>query len=62
MTALEKETLKKSLLQLAHEEPDFVRELLLEVKEDLKKARRKRLEDIVEEDFKEYDEVFKALT
>lgn len=61
MTALEKETLKKSLLQLAHEEPDFVRELLLEVKEDLKKARRKRLEDIVEEDFKEYDEVFKAL-
>ncbi|HEV7349412.1 hypothetical protein [Telluribacter sp.] len=61
MTALEKETLKKSLLQLAHEEPDFVRELLLEVKEDLKKARRKRLEEIVEEDFREYDEVFKAL-
>ncbi|WP_247237481.1 hypothetical protein [Telluribacter sp. SYSU D00476] len=61
MTAMEKETLKKSLLHLAQEEPDFLRELLLEVKEDLKKARRKRLEEIVEEDFREYDEVFKAL-
>jgi len=38
-----------------------LREVLLEVKDDLKKAKRQQLEEIVSEDFEEYEEVFRAL-
>ncbi|WP_435354379.1 hypothetical protein [Emticicia sp. SJ17W-69] len=62
MTAvIDKEMIKKSLKDLVHTEPDFVSELLLEVSADLKIAKKQRLVEIVKEDFKEYDEVFKAL-
>lgn len=60
-TVLDKEVLKKSLIELAENEPDYVQALFLEVKEELNKARKQRLEEIVKEDFDEYGEVFKAL-
>ena len=60
-TVVDKETLKNSLIQLAKSEPDFVRQLLLEINDDLKKARRTRLEGIIDEDFEEYEQVFRAL-
>ncbi len=60
-TVLGKEVLKKSLIELAENEPDYVQALFLEVKEELNKARKQRLEEIVKEDFDEYGEVFKAL-
>jgi hypothetical protein len=46
---------------LAATEPDFVRELISEIDIDLKKSKRQHLEDIINEDFKEYGDVFKAL-
>jgi hypothetical protein len=62
MTAIiDKELLRKSLIDLAETEPDFVKELFLEINTDLQKSKRKRLEEIVNEDFNEYADVFKAL-
>lgn len=60
-TVLDKEILKKSLIDLAKTEPDFIRELISEINEDLKKSRKQRLEAIINEDFKEYEDVFRAL-
>ena len=60
-TVLDKEILKKSLIDLAKTEPDFVQELVSEINEDLKKSKKQRLESIINEDFKEYEDVFRAL-
>ena len=62
MTAvIDKQLLRKSLIDLVVTEPDFVRELMSEIDLDLKKTKRQRLEEIVKEDFNEYSDVFKAL-
>jgi inorganic pyrophosphatase/exopolyphosphatase len=62
MTAIiDKQLLRKSLIDLAKTEPDFIRELISEIDTDLKKSKRQRLEEIINEDFKEYEDVFKAL-
>jgi hypothetical protein len=62
MTAvIDKQLLRKSLIDLVETEPEFIRELMSEIDSDLKKTKRQRLEEIVSEDFKEYGEVFKAL-
>ena len=58
---INKEQLSKSLKELAVTEPDFVKALLLEIANDLKRMKRHRLEEIVNEDFAEYEAVFKAL-
>jgi hypothetical protein len=62
MTAIiDKQLLRESLIDLVATEPDFVRELIAEIDSDLKKTKRQRLEEIINEDFNEYNEVFKAL-
>jgi hypothetical protein len=62
MTAiLDKEVIRKSLIDLAIVEPEFVSALILEVDANLKKSRKQRLTEIIKEDFEEYHEVFKAL-
>lgn len=62
MTAIiDKQLLRKSLIDLVATEPDFVRELITEIDFDLKKSKRQCLEEIINEDFNEYGEVFKAL-
>lgn len=58
---IDKELVRKSLKDLAIAEPDFVTALLAEIDNDLKKAKQKRLNQIIDEDFEEYKEVFKAL-
>ncbi|AQG80586.1 hypothetical protein [Spirosoma montaniterrae] len=58
---IDKEQLSRSLKQLAVNEPDFVKTLLREITEELKRAKRQRLEQIVNEDFAEYEDVFRAL-
>ncbi len=58
---LDKEQISKSLKQLAICEPDFVKGLLLEIADELKQMKRQRLEQIVNEDFAEYEAVFRAL-
>ncbi len=57
-----KEELKKVLLVLAKHEPAYVQELLSEIHEELKKARKRWLVEIVNEDFEEYGDIFKALS
>lgn len=62
MTAvLDKEFIRKSLIDLAMVEPEFVSALILEVDANLKKSKKQRLTEIIKEDFEEYGEVFKAL-
>ena len=62
MTAvLDKTLIEKTLKELVIQEPDYVSDLLRQIGEELKVAKRKRLEEIVNEDFEEYGEVFKAL-
>lgn len=58
---IDKDQLSRSLKELALTEPDFVKALLLEVANELKRMKRHRLEQIVNEDFAEYEAVFKAL-
>jgi hypothetical protein len=58
---LDKEQISKSLKALAVSEPDFVKQLLLEIVNELKQSKRQRLEEIVNEDFSEYEAVFRAL-
>ena len=58
---LDKEQISKSLKQLAVSEPDFVKSLLLEIADELKRMKRQRLEQIVAEDFAEYEAVFRVL-
>lgn len=55
---IEKAALKEALKELIVEEPSFVEDLLEELATDLKK---RRLEEIINEDFREYDDVFKKL-
>ncbi|MFN8343642.1 MAG: hypothetical protein U0X91_01485 [Spirosomataceae bacterium] len=62
MTAvLDKSMIEKSLKALAIQEPEYVSDLIKQLEEELKIAKKKRLEEIVKEDFEEYGEVFKAL-
>jgi DNA-binding ferritin-like protein (Dps family) len=62
MTAIiDKETLRHSLKEFAVNEPDFVDNLIKEIEEDWKEAKKKKLKQIIKEDFEEYAEVFKAL-
>ncbi|SFF09542.1 hypothetical protein [Spirosoma endophyticum] len=58
---IDKEQLSKSLKELVITEPDFVKALLLDIANDLKRIKRQRLEQIVNEDFAEYEAVFRAL-
>ncbi len=61
MTAvIDKEMLKKALRELFVEEPNYVGELITELNTE-QKSKKQRLSEIVKEDFKEYDSVFKAL-
>lgn len=60
-TALDKEQIRKSLKELAISEPDFVKNLLLDIANELKRAKLQRLAEIINEDFDEYEAVFRAL-
>ncbi|MCU0470497.1 MAG: hypothetical protein MUF58_18055 [Arcicella sp.] len=60
-TVADKERIRMSLKNLVLEEPNFIDDLVSELSEDLKKSKQNRLERIINEDFEEYKEVFKAL-
>ena len=57
-STIDKDLVKKSLKELMVSDPNYVSELILELSNELKK---KELEKIVADNFREYDEVFKAL-
>lgn len=61
-TAAEREELKKRLIELVESEPDFVNTLILDVRNELKRRKKKMdFDQVLEENFKEYDAVFRAL-
>jgi hypothetical protein len=60
-TLAEREELKKVILEMVETEPGFVEGLIIDAGEKLRLAKKAKLEQIVNEDFKEYEEVFKAL-
>jgi ribosomal protein S7 len=60
-TTIDKDMLKEALTRLSKEEPDFVEKMINDVLDNIKKNRKSRLEQIVKEDFEQYDDVFKAL-
>jgi energy-converting hydrogenase A subunit M len=60
-TVLDKENLKSYLKIMVENEPAFMYDLMEEIKIDLQAIRKKQIEEIVNEDFKEYHDVFKAL-
>jgi len=64
----DKEILKSALAELIQEQPSLFKEVIREILEENKiivsdeqLERRKRLEAILEEDFSQYDDVFRAL-
>jgi len=60
-TLAEREELKKVILELVETETGFVESLISDVGEKLRLSKKAKLKQIVNEDFKEYNEVFKAL-
>ncbi len=62
MTAvLDKEIIRKSLKYWIEHDPNFVEELLLELKVDLKVIEDKFFEDAIAHNFNKYEQTFKAL-
>lgn len=61
-TVAEREELKKRLIELAESDPDFVNTLIIDVRNELKRRKKKMdFDQLLEENFKEYDAVFRAL-
>lgn len=58
---VDKELLKRTLKELVIHEPNFVKNLITEINDDLVKTKKERLESIVDEDFVEYQKVFEEL-
>ena len=57
----DKEILKNSIKAMVLIQPTFLKELVVEIEQDNQLSMQERLNKIVDEDFEEYDEVFKAL-
>jgi hypothetical protein len=61
-TIAEREELKKRLIELVESEPDFVNSLLNDVMKEIKRRKRDlEFDKLLEENFKEYEPVFRAL-
>ena len=65
---LDKDMVKEALRELIHEEPETFKTMLKEILAEMlqqddtaKQTKRQRLEQIVNEDFAEYEAVFRAL-
>lgn len=58
---IDKEQLRNVLNTLVVQEPDFVAQLMSDINDALQQTKRKRLEQIVNEDFTEYEAVFRKL-
>jgi len=58
---IDKEQLRNVLNTLVVQEPDFVAQLMSDINDALQQTKRQRLEQIVNEDFTEYEAVFRKL-
>ena len=57
----DKEILKNSIKEMMEKDPNFVLDLFEGLEQKLENAKKERLSQIVDEDFEEYKDVFKAL-
>jgi hypothetical protein len=57
----DKERIRYTLKELATQEPNFVSDLMAEVAAFVKAEKRRKLEQIVNEDFTEYEGMFRRL-
>ncbi|MBK8779366.1 MAG: hypothetical protein IPO25_18925 [Saprospiraceae bacterium] len=53
--------IKLNLKKLVKEDPFFIRQLIVEINEEILLAKSEKLKSIIKEDFERYEEVFKAL-
>ena len=61
-TVAEREEQKKRLIELAESDPELIISLLNDVWEEIKQKKiNTEFDEILEENFKEYDAVFRAL-
>ena len=61
-TISERKELKKRLIELVESDPDFVNSLLNDVMKEIKRRKRDlEFDKLLEENFKEYEAVFRAL-
>ena len=60
-STIDKEQIRNALKTLVVQEPDFVAQLMSDINDALQQTKRKRLEQIVNEDFTEYEAVFRKL-
>ena len=60
-STIDKEQLRNVLNTLVVQEPDFVAQLMSDINDALQQTKRQRLEQIVNEDFTEYEAVFRKL-
>jgi ribosomal protein L20 len=58
---LDKDLIRKALIEYTVSDPEYISSLLEDIKQQIAEINRKKLENIVNEDFTEYDSVFKAL-
>ena len=58
---VDKEILKNSIKEMMEKDPNFVLDLFEGLEQKLENAKKERLSQIVDEDFEEYKDVFKAL-
>jgi hypothetical protein len=59
-TLIDKAKFKESLKDLLLEDPNLLKTILMEIRDE-SEERKKKLDDIIDLHFKEYDEVFRAL-
>lgn len=58
---IDRESLLVALRDLVREDPNTFKSLIKEADENIEKQKKERLEQIINEDFAEYDDVFRAL-
>jgi len=58
---IDKARIEQEMKILLETEPEYVQNLIVEINQILEDKARAKLEQIVKEDFDEYDDVFKAL-
>ncbi|MER0440281.1 hypothetical protein [Emticicia sp. W12TSBA100-4] len=62
MTAiLDKDSIRKLLKDLVIEDPNFVTELIIELKDDLRVAENQKIEESISKIFNRYEQTFKSL-
>lgn len=58
---IEKQAIRNAISEFSKTDPEFLAILLEDIKIQMAENRRKQIENVINEDFVEYESVFKAL-